>query len=957
MRLSPLNLRHLNSPGGILVILLLLFSLGEAQLSVPAVVLAELLLLYGSTLLYRQLKQPPTSAPPAGQQPNRLFDLLSAGLAVLCFIYLIGFFVLRIEHDQILTDLLQFHLLLFTIACLFLFWRHLGIRGYVKILLVVCAYVHHNEFFSPYDAWDLLKNLLAISFGFFLVATVLSTLNLTLRRAFAVLAGALGSLGAFVFLIIHAHLTIFREAQKVEKSFLSMDDVGAFFQTNFGEIFEFLLSYFPHLVLARILFFSALFAILAALILLDVSAGLSRKRSPLVIPTAALTLIVFAVSLVLGTRVGILTPVLTTLRDYHRIVADFHEQRQRRGGTPIQDVVKTESGETYVLVIGESANRDHMGAYGYFRDTTPWLSAQLSDPHWLAFNNTYASFTHTTPALTKALSLANQYNKLNDFQTPSLLEVLKAAGFTTVWLSSQIKVGLVDNPLTALTGDADYVNYIIKSPIGQDRTDSGIPEAFEQILKATRGKNNVLLVVHMVGSHFLYSKRLPGGTAFDFPSSKDFLGDYANDTGFVRDFLNPYDTTLRYTDEILSRLDGLIKKHVKGPYVLVYTSDHGEDVYGKRYHDAGRFTFDMARIPFVVEMSDDYVKRYPEKVAQLRNSRERVFTLDLLFDFMLGLTHVKTSAYHPSFDVGHSQYAIDERNAVTMWTDDTLDHKYYAKPRSFKIAEDPRFVTRKTVDELRRLYDDGRFMAIHCDAISRLYEARQNGFRAIEINVKVPEMLLGHGEEGYVGALTLERYLSFPPASDMKTIWLDLKFTRRQAQVSEGEITSLLRSLEELDKRFHIKNRVILETWMYRGLDILTRNGWRVSYYLNDGNFSRVLPNNVFEAPIASLGKPEAEKVARTVAKIITDNDLKDVSFLAVNYPFVKRYLEPLLPKTVAYHTWGIPVDPREIGKMREHEIVKDARVRTIMSFMTTIPITLGQLSEVTFAGNPDGVP
>ena len=33
-----------------------------------------------------------------------------------------------------------------------------------------------------------------------------------------------------------------------------------------------------------------------------------------------------------------------------------------------------------VVVIGESANRDYMGAYGYERDNTPWMSKMSQMP-------------------------------------------------------------------------------------------------------------------------------------------------------------------------------------------------------------------------------------------------------------------------------------------------------------------------------------------------------------------------------------------------------------------------------------------------------------------------------------------------------------------------------------------------------------------------------------------------
>lgn len=58
----------------------------------------------------------------------------------------------------------------------------------------------------------------------------------------------------------------------------------------------------------------------------------------------------------------------------------------------------------YILVIGESETRDHMHAYGYSRETTPWLDSMVSKSGTILFQHAYSNHTHTVPALTYALS-------------------------------------------------------------------------------------------------------------------------------------------------------------------------------------------------------------------------------------------------------------------------------------------------------------------------------------------------------------------------------------------------------------------------------------------------------------------------------------------------------------------------------------------------------------------------
>lgn len=79
----------------------------------------------------------------------------------------------------------------------------------------------------------------------------------------------------------------------------------------------------------------------------------------------------------------------------------------------------------YVLVIGESATRDHMESYGYKRHTTPFLESFKKDPGTLLFSKAFSNHTHTVPVLTYALSQKNQYNNIPLQKAYFLIEIAK----------------------------------------------------------------------------------------------------------------------------------------------------------------------------------------------------------------------------------------------------------------------------------------------------------------------------------------------------------------------------------------------------------------------------------------------------------------------------------------------------------------------------------------------------
>ena len=74
---------------------------------------------------------------------------------------------------------------------------------------------------------------------------------------------------------------------------------------------------------------------------------------------------------------------------------------------------ETTGDETVILVIGESANRDHMKAFneGYPEETTPWLSENKEENGFYLFKNAYSNFPQTVRSLSMYLTNKNQYTE------------------------------------------------------------------------------------------------------------------------------------------------------------------------------------------------------------------------------------------------------------------------------------------------------------------------------------------------------------------------------------------------------------------------------------------------------------------------------------------------------------------------------------------------------------------
>jgi heptose-I-phosphate ethanolaminephosphotransferase len=346
------------------------------------------------------------------------------------------------------------------------------------------------------------------------------------------------------------------------------------------------------------------------------------------------------------------TTVVGTVDTYYTELAVLRKmQATRQNSLPSIGAHKIAKGETYVLVIGESENRDHMSLYGYRRQTTPWIGDQTSHPNWIHFNHAYSNHTQTVQTLSLALTEANQYNGKNYSRSLSILDVMKAAGFQTYWLSNQRLLGKYDTPISAIANTTDFyvnTNHYTGKTTESDHFDSELVERFRRMKDKINNADNNFIVLHLMGSHAGYCNRYP-------PSFAQFGSAYTD----------CYDNSVAFTDFVLQQIFAEAQQ-LPGFRAFVYLSDHGEDVEAGVGHDARSFTFKMTHIPLLIWLSDDFRAMQPEVVEILNDHGNAVWTNDLLYDLMVGLTGVSVQTYDPKYDLSSSSYQLNWATALTL---------------------------------------------------------------------------------------------------------------------------------------------------------------------------------------------------------------------------------------------------------------------------------------------------
>ena len=104
----------------------------------------------------------------------------------------------------------------------------------------------------------------------------------------------------------------------------------------------------------------------------------------------------------------------------------------------------------YVVIVGESQTRDRMSAYGYEKETTPWLTRQAVDDHFVLMQNAYSCYPNTVRSLEQALTARSQFTDRPLAESPSIVEIARAAGYHVSWLSNQNRLGGWDSPTTVI---------------------------------------------------------------------------------------------------------------------------------------------------------------------------------------------------------------------------------------------------------------------------------------------------------------------------------------------------------------------------------------------------------------------------------------------------------------------------------------------------------------------------
>ena len=353
--------------------------------------------------------------------------------------------------------------------------------------------------------------------------------------------------------------------------------------------------------------------------------------------------------------------LLVGYRQYRQQLDNMQDLLAQNAALPPLQNLRDSSGtapRTLVLVLGESTTREHMHLYGYNRDTTPNLDAlAASDKGLTVFRDVVSPRPYTIEVMQQILTFGNEQNPDRFLTDPSLINLMKQAGYKTFWITNQQTMTKRNTMLTTFSQQTDAPVYL-NNQRNQNASqyDDVVLAPFEKALQDPAP--NKFIIVHLLGTHMDYRFRYPD----DYAHFTDNTGVPGQLTADQVKTYNFYDNAVRYNDYVVS---SLIKRYSAGNPngFLVYLSDHGEDVYSSGDHDRlgrneGAPTRPMYTIPFLLWTSPSWQAEHPRDMQAMAN---RPYSSSHLIHTLSDLAGLSYDRYEPAKSLVSPQFVAAPR--------------------------------------------------------------------------------------------------------------------------------------------------------------------------------------------------------------------------------------------------------------------------------------------------------
>lgn len=339
-----------------------------------------------------------------------------------------------------------------------------------------------------------------------------------------------------------------------------------------------------------------------------------------------------------------------------------------RSTLSMADRVEAREDLNLILIIGESFSKHHSSLYGYEHHTNPKLEEYVKSGNLFVFNDAISAFNLTSFVLRNLFSVNSIMDDENWADYPIFPILFKRAGYDVYFWDNQRTFGNAD------VSDFSIASYLFNDSVATASytkfNDSVFPYDGELVMDFWNNvklqSNRNLIIFHLMGQHTMPDKRYPQDPQFNVFTPDSVC---RNDLDVRRKkLIAHYDNATIYNDWLI---DTIIQHYADDNAIMVYLSDHGEEIYDFRDH-YGR-TQETAKttellkyqyeIPFIIWCSDTYKSRHPIVMNNIATAVDRPIMNDNVCQLLFGLVNMSSKYYHPERDLLSPHFqSYDHRN-------------------------------------------------------------------------------------------------------------------------------------------------------------------------------------------------------------------------------------------------------------------------------------------------------
>ncbi len=266
-----------------------------------------------------------------------------------------------------------------------------------------------------------------------------------------------------------------------------------------------------------------------------------------------------------------------------------------------------------LLIVVDTLRADHLGTFGYGRDTSPHLDALAADA--ILWRRALAHAPWTSPSVgalltslyPAALGYGDSRNPVRpDDRTLYLAEILRENGYRSEAIVSHTYVG------ARLGFDQGFDRFDEADAKGPSHVSS--PSVTDKAIAALERQEQrpLFLLAHYFDPHFNYRRHdrwdFDPGYDGDLPEHMGELRRAAKtlDARDLEQLRARYDSEIRFTDEHVGRLIAALRR--LGRYddtLIVFTADHGEAFLERNDHWIGHTTtlfHEAIHVPLLIKL-------------------------------------------------------------------------------------------------------------------------------------------------------------------------------------------------------------------------------------------------------------------------------------------------------------------------------------------------------------------